>query len=143
MILTKKSFNETCNKTFDETTLDEIKIYDPYEFKIESLLPEWLESKNDFNEAKRLIDDIRIDINIVKASKEDKKVFNDLNILIIDINNNQVKKEDPVKNLEKNMSDLTQLRQEKKTVFQNKMIQVVYQLFNALRFKKKRVYTYL
>ena len=102
-----------------------------------------MESKNDFNEAKRLIDDIRIDINIVKASKEDKKVFNDLNILIIDINNNQVKKEDPVKNLEKNMSDLTQLRQEKKTVFQNKMIQVVYQLFNALRFKKKRVYTYL
>ena len=90
-----------------------------------------------------MIDDIRIDINIVKASKEDKKVFNDLNILIIDINNNQVKKEDPVKNLEKNMSDLTQLRQEKKTVFQNKMIQVVYQLFNALRFKKKRVYTYL
>ena len=102
-----------------------------------------MESKNDFNEAKRLIDDIRIDINIVKASKEDKKVFNDLNILIIDINNNQVKKEDPVKKLEKNMSDLTQLRQEKKTVFQNKMIQVVYQLFNALRFKKKRVYTYL
>ena len=90
-----------------------------------------------------MIDDIRIDINIVKASKEDKKVFNDLNILIIDINNNQVKKEDPVKNLEKNMSDLTQLRQEKKNVFQNKMIQVVYQLFNALRFKKKRVYTYL
>ena len=90
-----------------------------------------------------MIDDIRIDINIVKASKEDKKVFNDLNILIIDINNNQVKKEDPVKKLEKNMSDLTQLRQEKKTVFQNKMIQVVYQLFNALRFKKKRVYTYL
>ena len=102
-----------------------------------------MESKNDFNEAKRLIDDIRIDINIVKASKEDKKVFNDLNILIININNNQVKKEDPVKKLEKNMSDLTQLRQEKKTVFQNKMIQVVYQLFNALRFKKKRVYTYL
>ena len=35
------------------------------------------------------------------------------------------------------MSDLTQLKQEEKTVFQNKMIQVVYQLFNALRFKTK------
>ena len=51
----KKSFNEICNKTFDETTLDEIKTYDPYKFKIENLLPEWLESKNDFNEAKRLM----------------------------------------------------------------------------------------
>ena len=51
----KKSFNEICNKTFDETTLDEIETYDPYKFKIESLLPEWLESKNDFNEAKRLM----------------------------------------------------------------------------------------
>ena len=49
----KKTFNETRNETFDKTTLDEIKTYDPYQFKIESLLPEWLESKNDFNEAKR------------------------------------------------------------------------------------------
>ena len=70
----KKTFNETRNETFDKTTLDEIKTYDPYQFKIESLLPEWLESKNDFNEAKRLIDDIRIDMNEVKACKEDKKV---------------------------------------------------------------------
>ena len=86
----KKTFNETRNETFDKTTLDEIKTYDPYQFKIESLLPEWLESKNDFNEAKRLIDDIRIDMNKVKASKEDKKVFNDLNKLTIDINNIKV-----------------------------------------------------
>ena len=57
-----------------------------------SLLPEWLESKNNFNETKRLIDDIGVDMNKVKASKEDKKVFNDLNKLIIDINNNKVKK---------------------------------------------------
>ena len=75
-----------------KTTLDEIKTYDPYRFKIASLLPEWLESKNDFNEAKRFIDDIGVDMNKVKASKEDKKVFNDLNKLIIDINNNKVKK---------------------------------------------------
>ena len=108
MILTKKTFNETCNQTFDKTTLDEIKTYDPYQFKIASLLPEWLESKNDFNEAKRLIDDIGVDMNKVKASKEDKKVFNDLNKLIIDINNNKVKKEDAVERLNKSISDLDQ-----------------------------------
>ena len=39
----KKTFNETHNKIFDETNLDEIKTYDPYQFKIASLLPEWLE----------------------------------------------------------------------------------------------------
>ena len=137
MILTKKTFNETCNQTFDKTTLDEIKTYDPYQFKIASLLPEWLESKNDFNEAKRLIDDIRIDMNKVKASKEDKKVFNDLNKLIIDINNNKVKKEDAVERLNKSISDLDQLKQKQSTVLQNKMIQVVYQLFNSFGFDKE------
>ena len=55
-----------------------------------------MELKNDFNEGKRLIDDIRIDMNKVKASKEDKTVFNDLNKLIIDVNNKKVKKEDAV-----------------------------------------------
>ena len=48
------------------------------------MLPEWLESKNDFNEAKKLIDDIEVDINKVKVNNEDKKVFKDLNKLIID-----------------------------------------------------------
>ena len=48
--------------------------------------------KYNFNETKRLIDDIGVDMNKVKASKEDKKVFNNLNKLIIDINNNKVKK---------------------------------------------------
>ena len=88
MILTKKTFNEAYN----ESALDEKTGYDPYQFKIASLLPEWLESKNDFNQAKRLIDDIKIDMNKFKASKEDKKVFNYLNKLIIWINNNEVKK---------------------------------------------------
>ena len=69
-----------------------------------------MESRNDFNEAKRLIDDVRIDMNKVKASKEDKKVFNDLNKLIIDINNNPVKKEDAVERLNKGISDLDQLK---------------------------------
>ena len=37
---------------------------------------------------KNLIDDIEVDINQAKVSKKDKAVFNDLNELIIDINNN-------------------------------------------------------
>ena len=58
-----------------------------------------------------MIDNIEVDINKVKVSKEDKKVFNDLNKLIIDINNNKVKKEDAVKRLNKSISDLDQLKQ--------------------------------
>ena len=88
MILIKKTFNET-NEAFDKTTLDKIN---SYQFKIEVLLPEWLESKNDFSEAKKLIDDNEADINKIEKSKGDKKVFNDLNKLIIDINDNKVKK---------------------------------------------------
>ena len=81
--------------------------------KIASLLPEWLESRKNFTEAKRLIDDIRIDISKAKASKKDKKVFNDLNKLIIDINNNKIKKEDAVERLNKSISDLDQVKQNK------------------------------
>ena len=88
----KKTFNETRNETFNKTTLDEIKTYDPYRFKRSSLLPEWLEARNDFNEAKRLNHDIRIDMNKVKASKEDKKLFNYLSRLMTGINNNKAKK---------------------------------------------------
>ena len=54
-----------------------INTCDPYQFKIEILLPEWLESKNDFNETKRLIDYIGVDMSKVKVSKEDQNVFND------------------------------------------------------------------
>ena len=48
-------------------------------------------------------------MNKVKASREDKKVFNDLNRLIIDINNNEFNKEDSVERLNKSISDLDQL----------------------------------
>ena len=65
--------------------------------------------KNNFIEAKWFIDDIRIGMNKVKASREDKKVFNDLNRLIIDINNNEFNKEDSVERLNKSTSDLDQL----------------------------------
>ena len=76
-------------------------------------------------------------MNKVKASKEDKKVFNDLNRLIIDINNNKVKKEDAAERLNKSISDLDQLKQKQSTAFQNKMIHVVYQLFNSFGFNKE------
>ena len=84
-----------------------------------------------------MIDDIRIDMNKVKTSKEDKKVFNDLNRLITDINNNQVKKEDVPERLNKSISDLDQLKQKQSTAFQNKLIHVVYQLFNSFGFNKE------
>ena len=71
----------------------------------------------------------------VKASKGDKKVFYDLNKLIIDINDNKVKKEDAVKRWNKSISDLDQIQQKQSTGFQNKMIQVVYQLFNLFGFR--------
>ena len=84
-----------------------------------------------------MINDIEVDINKVKAGKEDKKGFNNLNKLIIDINNNKVKKEDAVERLNKSISDLDQLKQNQNTVFQNKMTQVVYQLFNSFGFNKE------
>ena len=70
-----------------------------------------MELKNDFHEAKRLVHDIEIDMNKVKASKEDKKLFNDLNKLVIDINNNKVKKGDAVQRLNKSLSVLDLLKQ--------------------------------
>ena len=78
-----------------------------------------------------MIDDIEADMNKIKVSKEDKNVFNYLNKLIIDINNNKVKKEDAIERLNKNISDLDQLKQKQSTIFWNKMVQVVYQLFNS------------
>ena len=123
------------------TVTDKIKILNRINIlfciKIESLSPVWLELKNDFNGAKRLVDDIRIDMNKVKASKEDKKVFNDMSKSIIDINNNKVKKEDAIERLNKSISDLDQLKQKHSTAFKNKIIQDVYQLFNSFGFNKE------
>ena len=66
--------------------------------------------KNNFIEAKWFIDDIRIGMNKVKASREDKKVFFFFYRLIIDINNNEFNKEDSVERLNKSISDLDQLQ---------------------------------
>ena len=77
-------------------------------------------------------------LTLIKSKKvEDKNVFNDLNKLIIDINNNKVKKEDAVKRLNKIISDLDQLKQKQSTILRNKMVQVVYQLFNSFGFNKE------
>ena len=86
---------------------------------------------------KKMINDIEVDINKVKVSKKDKKLFNVLNKLIIDINNNKVKKEGAVERLNKSLSDLDQLKQKQSTILRNKTVQVVYQLFNSLGFNKE------
>ena len=59
-----------------------------------------------------MINDIEVDINKVKASKEDKKVFNNLNKLIIDINNDKVKKEDIVERLNESFFRSTKTKTE-------------------------------
>ena len=69
-----------------------------------------------------MIDNIRFDMNKVKASQEDKNFFNDLNKLIIDINNSIVKKEDPVQRLNESISDLDQLKQKQSAILRNKMV---------------------
>ena len=78
-------------------------------------------------------------MNKVKVSKKDKEVFNDLNKLIIDINNNKVKKENAAERLHKSISDLDQLIQKQSTILRSKMVQVVYQLFNSFGFNKEFV----
>ena len=94
MILTKKRY--------DESALNEREGRNSNQFKIaDDVLPKWLESKNGFNEAKRLIDNIRIEMDKDQVSKKDKKVINDLNKLIIDISNDKMKEKDAIERLEK------------------------------------------
>ena len=76
-------------------------------------LTEWLSSKNDFNEARKLINDIGADTNKVKSSSGDEKVFNDLNGLINDIQNKKTKRESTIKKIRNIISDLDQQRQKK------------------------------
>ena len=76
-------------------------------------------------------------MNKVKAGKEDKNVFNDFKKLIIDINNNEVKKEDAIERLNKSISGWDQPKQKQTAVLRNKMVQVVCQLFNSFGFNKE------
>ena len=54
-------------------------------------MPKWLDSKNDFKEAIKLIEYIRTDTNNVKSSSRDKNVFNNLDKLINDIKSKKKK----------------------------------------------------
>ena len=56
-------------------------------------------------------------------------VFDDLEKLINDIRNHKVKKESAIKRMKKSIAKLEQQRQ-KESIFQNKMIYVLYYLFN-------------
>ena len=94
-------------------------------------------SKNDFNEATKLINYIRTNTNNLKPSSDDKKIFNDLNRFIADISNNKVKKESTIKRMKKKMFNLEQLRQKESTDFQTMMINVLYCLFNSFNLDKK------
>ena len=132
------NYFDSYEKTYDQSALNEKEGRNPDQFKIaNNELPKWLKSKNDFNEVKRLVDDIRIDMNKDKVNKEDKKVFNNSNKLIIDKSNNKIEEKDAVERLEKYISDLEQLGKKQNTDFQNKMIHVVYELFDTLGFNKE------
>ena len=80
-------------------------------------LPKWLESRNDFYEAIKLINDIRADTNRVRPSSGDEKVFNDLNKLINDIQNSKIKRKDVVERIRNIFSNLNQQRQKKVLFF--------------------------
>ena len=95
-------------------------------------LPKWLHSKNNFKEAIKLIEDITADRNNAKSSSGDKTIFNDFEKLINDINNKKTTKESTIKKIKNIVFDLDQQRQRESTVFQNKVIDVVYYLFNSL-----------
>ena len=82
----KKNFDykqfEKYNKINKESKLDE----KTKELKLTQLLKQ-LRSKNDFNKARKLINDIGVDTSRVKSSSDVEKSFNDLNELINDIQN--------------------------------------------------------
>ena len=96
-------------------------------------MPKWFHSKNDFKKAIKLIEDIRADTNNVKSSSGDKKVFNNLDKLINDIKNKKTTRKNTIEKIKNIISDLDQQRKKEITAFQNKMIYVVYYLFNSLR----------
>ena len=134
MTLKRKNFDYKQFELFDKTdkklTLDgKTKKYE--ESKL-TALPKWLHSKNDFKKAIKLIEDIRADTNNVKSSSGDKKVFNNLDKLINDIKNKKTTRKNTIEKIKNIVSDLDQQRQKESTVFQNKIIDVAYYLFNSL-----------
>ena len=94
-------------------------------------MPKWFHSKNYFKKAIKLIEDIRADTTNAKSSG-DKKVFNNLDKLISDIKNKKIYKKKYHWKIKNMVSDLDQQRPKESTVFQNKMIDVVYYFFSSL-----------
>ena len=85
----------------------------------------------------KLIKDIRNDTNNVKPSSGYKNVFDDLEKLMNDISNNKVKNESAIKTMKKSIAEPEQLKQKESTVFQNKMIYVLYYLFISFALGQK------
>ena len=86
------NYFDSYGKTYDKSALNEKEGSNPNQFKIaDDVLSKCLGSKSNFNEAKRLTDNTRIDMDEDQVNKKDKKVFNDLNKLIIDLSNNTIK----------------------------------------------------
>ena len=96
---------DSYEETYGEENSQEEEGCEPKQFKIIGMeynkLSKWLKSKNDFNEANKLINNIRIDMSNVKVCCKDKKVSNDLNRMITDINNNTIKEENSIKDWKK------------------------------------------
>ena len=95
-------------------------------------MPKWLSTKNDFNKAIKLTEDIRAIQNNVKSSSGDKDFLNYFNELINNIKNKKTTRKSTIKKIRDIVSDLDQQRQKESTIFQNKMIDVVYYLFSSL-----------
>ena len=94
---TDNELNEAKKKEFDYR---QFELGDKKKCEVSKLtaLPKWLSSKNDFNEAIKLTEDIRADTNNVKSSSSDKKVFNDLDELINDIKDKKTTRKSTIKN---------------------------------------------
>ena len=100
-------------------------------------MPKWLRSKNDFKRAIKLIEDIRADTNNFRSSSGNKKVFNNLDKFINEIKTKKLQEKKTIEKIKDIVSDLDQQRQKESVVFQNKMIDVVYYLFNSLAISSK------
>ena len=78
-----------------------------------------MSSKNDFNKAKKLINDIGADTNKVKSSSGNKKVFNDLNRLINDKQNRETTRKSTIEKINI-ISNLKQQKQKKVPFFKTR-----------------------
>ena len=125
--------------------IDELykKYYNVYksDYGTDDELNETKKKKFDHNQFK-LVDktdkELKLDEETrLKTFLGNRKVFNDLEKLINDISNNNVKKEGAIKRMKKSVSDLEQLRQKESTVFQNIMIYLLYYLFNSFGLGEK------